>query len=412
MKKTIILSTLCFAFLGQSALYAKKDLGPDICKTNLVSFISDSYVFEDQKEKKIFVSLNIVQNQENATELLKKIEAKPYDEDSFRELVKIFKNDRNPDKFDKKRKPFDSLAKNKKNLEIMYDSMIWLRSEEAKKQALDLIEMISQNSKLVRDIKTPSYRNFMALKNIGFFKYQTEVEEYFSQIKKVSKKDYPFQMFYELNNGLLSLNSMDPKEAEKLKKGVSKLLTTCHSESALNKYNSVYSSETSLELFVYSKLFPEFKDKLRNLYYASSEKTNIWEVMEFFYLSSQGNNEDAAKIIETVYNLEGKPDYLKRLSVKSLYSASHDSFQYDKFYPSWNYSLKALKISSEINSLESKDLDYVIELKKILKNSASKLISYYTQNHEAENANYIYVTTDTWIKQIFNKKVEEDKDKK
>lgn len=403
MKKIIF--SLATILAINSNVFAKDILnGTNYCKENLVSFMSDNYDYESQKKRNLQIFLNIESNKELAIKNLMVLEKKPYNEEAFISLVNIFKNDRNPNNFNSNQKSFDSLVKNQKHLETLFDSMIWLRTNEAKIAAIDLLNMVSIDAKLNRSIKQPSYRNYMSLKNIGFFKYQTEADSFLSKIDKVDKKDIIYKEFFELMEGNFNKNSIEEKDLKAREKNVIKSISICYSDKNISRFNSKFTPEVAFKLFIDSKLFPEHEDNLRSLYYAGSEKTNIWELMEYFYLIKQNNMDKASKLIELIYNLEDKPDYLKSIAIKTYYKTANDSLNYNKFYISWNNSLKALKLAEEIKNITNEDLNTIIELKKIFKNSATKLIDYYTSKHEAENANYVYNTTDIWLNKIYTKK--------
>lgn len=405
MKKTL-LSLFALTLVSQTAF--SKDLlnGTNYCKENISSFISDNYDFDEQKKKDLSMTLNIIANKDLAVKNLLILSKKPYNEESFITLVNILKSDRNPNNFAPGSKPIDSLVKNQSQLELMFNSMIWLRTNEAKQAALDFIEMVSTDSKLSKNIKTPSYRNYMSLKNIGYFKYQTEAIDFFNKIdKKITKKDFVYKEFYELMEGNLKTNTFTESELNIREKSIIKYISTCYSDRNISQFNSKFTPEIAFELFINSKLFPKYEEELRALYYAGSEKTNIWELMEYFYQTKTNNLEKASKLIELIYNLEGKPVYLRTISIQTYQKTALESFNYSKFYLSWNNSLKALKMASELSDLSNEDLNNVIEIKKILKNSATKLIEIYTAKHEAENANYIYSTTDIWLNKYFQKKI-------
>lgn len=400
MKK--ITFSLVVLFLLNENILAKDLLnGTNYCKENLVSFMSDNYEYETQKKQNFQVFLNIETNRESAINNLLILEKKPYNEESFINVVNILKNDRDPNNFKSNQKPFDSLVKNQKHLDLLFDSMIWLRTNEAKLAANDLLNLISVNPKINKGIKQPSYRNYMSLKNIGYFKYQTEADSFFAKIEKVDKKDLIYKEFFELMEGNLSKTSLDEKDLKQREKGVIKSISICYSDRNISKYNSKFTPEVAFKLFIDSKLFPEHEDNLRSLYYAGAEKTNIWELMEYFYQLKHNNMDKASKIIDLIYNLENKPDYLKTIAIQTYYKTASDNIKFNKFYISWSNSLKALQLANDLKNISKEDLNTIIEVKKIFKNSATKLIDYYTSKHEAENANYVYNTTDQWLNKIY-----------
>ncbi len=404
--KRILLSLVAVTCISQS-LSAKDILtGTNYCKQNMGSFIADNYEFENQKKTNISIVLNIESNREAAIKNLSILTKKPYNEEAFINMVNILKSDRNPNNFTKGVKPIDSLTRNPSQLDILFDSMIWLRTNEAKEAAIDLVNAVSMDQKLSKNIKTANYRNYMSLKNIGYFQYQTEAEDFFRKIdSKIDKKDIIYKEFYELMEGNLKTTSLDEKELAIREKALIKSLATCYSDRNISSYNSKFTPEIAFGLFINSKLFPKYEEDLRALYYAGAEKTNLWELMEYFYQTKTNNLEKASKLIELIFNLEGKPNYLRTIAIKTYQKTAFESFNYNKYYLSWTNSLKALQMASEINDLSNEDLNNIIEIKKILKGSATKLIELYTSKHEAENANYIYATTDNWLNKIFVKKV-------
>lgn len=403
MKKITL--SIAFLFMISDNIFAKDLLnGTNYCKENLVSFMSDNYDYLGKKKKELSMSLNIKSNEELANKNIVILEKKPYNEEAFISIVNILKNDRDPNNFNSGQKSFDSLSKNQKQIDILFDSMIWLRTNEAKIAAIDLLNLVSMNPKLNKTIKEPSYRNYMSLKNIGYFKYQVDADSFLEKINKVVKNDLIYKEFFELMEGDFKKENFDKKELESREKSIIKSISICYSDKNISRFNSKFTPETAFKLFIDSKLFPEYEDNLRSLYYAGSEKTNIWELMEYFYQMKKNNLEKASKLIELIYNLEEKPDYLKTIAIKTYSKAASDNLNYNKFYVSWNNALKGLQLSGELKTINNEDINNIIELKKIFKSSATKLIDYYTSKHEAENANYVYSTTDNLLNKIIVKK--------
>lgn len=372
------------------------------CKEDLIPYMTDQKeVIEPKKSYRIKVTLNNRDNIVKMQNYLLELRLKPYNEELVSAVLSMLMIDHKSEGIFQKR-AIDPLAKNKKALHILLDSFIFVQSPELKSKINTFISKnMRNNGKVSLMVLSKSYRNFLILNNIGYFKYQGEDIEFVNSIRKQSRKDLPFKSLYEMINGNFDLNPDKDKYYIRDKKTLIKRLESCYSEKEISKHARKFSLAVFLEIYFLSLKYPDLREDLRFYYYAVSERTNLWELMDFEFFKIQNRYLKASAAMESLSVKEKNPSYLSNRLINIYILTAEETFKRDMFYKSWSFSKKTIEELYKRKKRLKHDVKNMIKAKRILKKSATKLISFYTDRKESDNVNFIYNETDRLIKKVY-----------
>jgi hypothetical protein len=377
MKKQLLLATLLTTSL--SAV----DIKMNYCDINRNDAASDTVVF-GKADEVVKSKLNLTKNEVFFNEAIKKLSKNPFEQDYIEAAITILLSDISANNSS------NSLSANSKYVMILFDSFMWIESDELKLKAIQLMsskeaqEIINRNGYLNK-----SYKNLLIYENLG-----KKVKEVKPMNPKVNKDDIPYQLFYSITH---DIDVPELSESE-----MKLLLNTCFDIREIEKKSSSMNSKETMYLFALSKINKKHENEIIDIYNITANGSEYWSYLTMVYNTKNRYYSDAALNMEYLYGVFQK-SYFDRPASKAYYLASLSFYENGDLFSAWSYSYKALNLVASIKDKNSSDSVMYKQMKNTFERESVELIEYYKEKKDIVSANDIRSkTNDTMRLKIVN----------
>ena len=374
---TIISITPLFLFAGQQST-------KNICELNLIDTMTDKLIF-NKKDRYIKCKLNNHMYEKEFEEAINNLLKNPFEEDNIELCINIIVNDNNPNLYrSSKERIQNSIIANQKAIEVLFDSFMWIKTNSLKQKALLLLESELSLTLIQRSYSDPLYRNYLIFKNIG-----KSVDDIEPRLSMSDIKDRPYRLLYSLENGI-KIDDID----------INKILKNCLNSRDLERLSSEYTNKDGIELFVLSKIYKEKSNEFKNMYFAISDHTKIWEYLDYRYNLKIKNFILASENISDIYSLE-KKEYLKRQVSEISFLGSKEAYSNGDLFKSWTLTALALNTILSMENRVDSDSDLFQDEKNHFRIVSNDLIALYEKSGNNGNAEFIKKQSKILMKKVF-----------
>lgn len=391
------------AILITISLYAE-----NICETHLVELMNDiSIDFDtfvlDKQETVIPQFIKHKKELRKAIDII--LHEKPYDSNAGKILVSIMQKE-----FPITTANYIGLL-NKPDLSNVWNAFIavgmFTFDTSLKKQ---IQEYLNKNEEGFRNffMKHPSYDKYLFMRNLGILKTQKEFDRYkdsiyepkpefliLDQIKYGNNK-YNKNVFRD-QNGRFDITYKRYYD--------NKIKHDCQSLESLALYSKTITYRNILKMFYISKIFPEKEIEYEKFFYAVTQNSNLWALLNFFYYKNNENYIKSLKNLEVFYKRESQmhinnKEFLKFMA-KMYYMASNYAFKIEDPYAAWIRAKNGLDILNEISSKDIEIISISLDLKKNLRSAGSILIKHFSKIHDFGTVSKVKRNTLNYLNKIY-----------